>query len=188
MRSMIVCSVVVLIAIAAAAAQTPPPTAGVGPASGKPLPRFESIAATEAFGRRGPGFDHRIDWLYRRPGLPVEVVEEARDWRRIRDPSGETVWMHASRLGAARTVMVTPRADQADAALLHAPRAGADIVATAPTGVIGALGECVGPYRELRVIDDGGAAFSGWLDKQDAWGAPECPAAPAQKASPTADR
>jgi SH3-like domain-containing protein len=78
-----------LVFVATAAAADAP---RLGPDSQLPVPRFESLAAAKVHGRRGPGLDHRIDWIYQTAGLPVQVLEEADSWRRIRDPAGDRVW------------------------------------------------------------------------------------------------
>jgi SH3-like domain-containing protein len=140
----------------------------VGPATGQPLPRFESLATDEAYGRRGPGFDHRIEWVYRHRGLPVQVLEEAKGWRRVIDPAGESVWMAASRLTAKRTAIVT-QAPASGAPLFAAPRAGAQTIARVEVGASGALVGCIGPWRE---VDFG--AHRGWLAASALWGAPDC--------------
>ena len=76
-------------------------------ASGLPLPRYASLAASQVNVRTGPSTDHPIRWVYERSGLPVRIVEESDVWRRIEDPDGETGWAHASLLSMLRTVIVT---------------------------------------------------------------------------------
>lgn len=143
-----------------------------GPATGLTLPRFESLGVDEAFGRNGPGGDHRIDWVYRRRGLPVEILEEARQWRRVRDPAGDLIWLHESRLTPRRMIMITT----AEAPLVSAPRAQARVLARLRSGVVGALVGCLGPWREITVGDR-----RGWVDASGVWGAPDCTGiAPAQ--------
>jgi len=70
--------------------------------SGKPVPRFETLRYSEVNGRVGPSLEHPIRWRYEREGLPVLIVKESQDWRRVQDPDGEEVWMHARMLRADR--------------------------------------------------------------------------------------
>jgi len=44
--------------------------------SGLPLPRFVSLKAERVNVRIGPGQDYRIAWIFIRPGLPLEVIQE----------------------------------------------------------------------------------------------------------------
>ena len=58
---------------------TPVPTVHateLGPVTNLPIPRFVSLRSSEINVRRGPGLDYRKDWVYRRAGLPVQVIEE----------------------------------------------------------------------------------------------------------------
>lgn len=157
-----------LMAAGAAANDAGKAASSLGPATGAALPRFESLAADEAFGRRGPGGDHRIEWLYARRGLPVEVVEEAKEWRRVRDPDGALVWMHASRLSPRRTLYV---AAPDGVELLAAPRAGAKVLAIAETGVTASIVGCIGSWREVSIGDR-----RGWVTASAVFAAGACEA------------
>src|SRR5271169_4576996 len=53
--------------------------------SGLPLPRFVRLKAGRVNVRVGPGEDYNIAWIYTKPGLPIEVLQEYDTWRRIRD-------------------------------------------------------------------------------------------------------
>ena len=44
-----------------------------GPVTNLPLPRFVSMRAAEANVRRGPSLTHRIDWVFKRRDMPVEI-------------------------------------------------------------------------------------------------------------------
>ena len=69
--------------------------AGGRPASGLPVPRFVSLKSDRVNMRKGPGTDYPTAWVYRRAGLPLEVIKEFEGWRQVRDADG------AARLGAA---------------------------------------------------------------------------------------
>ena len=87
--------------------------AGLSPAAPeKPAqPRFASLAAAETYLRQGPSYRNRILWVYRRRGLPVEVLAQYDVWRRVRMPDGTVGWVHAAMLSARRTVVVTAKAN-----------------------------------------------------------------------------
>ena len=59
-----------------------------GSVTNLPLPRFVSLKSSEVNVRRGPSLTHRIDWVYKRRDLPVEVTAEYGHWRRVRDRDG----------------------------------------------------------------------------------------------------
>lgn len=89
---------------AIASAQSNQATEGT---SGLPVPRFVSIGAGEANMRTGPGERYPISWVYRREGLPLEVIAEYGIWRKVRDPHGTTGWMNKNLLSGDRTAFVT---------------------------------------------------------------------------------
>ena len=64
--------------------------------TGLEVPRWVSLKASEARARQGPGLDYRILWEYRAAGLPVQVIAETREWRKICDPEGGVAWIHRS--------------------------------------------------------------------------------------------
>jgi SH3-like domain-containing protein len=136
----------------------------LGPDSRLPVPRFVSLKTEGANGRRGPGLEHRIDWIYQRAGLPLQVTGESGPWRRVRDPEGAQVWMHAQNLDARRTVYVTRVV-----ALRRAARPGASTTAYLTPGVIGVLTGCSGDWRRLAI---GGRV--GWVEAEALWGGEDC--------------
>ena len=75
------------------------------------MPRFVSLRFDEAIGRSGPSSEHPKLWFYRRAGLPLEVVQETPEWRKVRDPGGEEVWMHRRLLSGRRAVWAREEAD-----------------------------------------------------------------------------
>ena len=79
----------------------------IGPETKLPLPRYVSMKASEGNVRRGPGMTHRVDWVFTRLNLPLQITAEYGNWRRVRDMDGAGGWMHYSLLSGARTVMVT---------------------------------------------------------------------------------
>ena len=88
--------------------QPAPPAAAQPTTSGQPVPRFVSLKSDRVNVRRGPGPEHGIDWVFRRAGLPVEVIAESEVWRRVRDSEGSTGWVLASLLSSRRTALVEP--------------------------------------------------------------------------------
>ncbi|MFW5660230.1 MAG: SH3 domain-containing protein [Oceanicaulis sp.] len=79
--------------------------------SGLPVPRFVSLRYDEAIGRSGPSRQHPELYLYRRAGLPLQIIQETPDWRKVRDPGGVEVWMHRRLLSGRRAVWAREAAD-----------------------------------------------------------------------------
>jgi SH3-like domain-containing protein len=158
MRQGILAGVVAaLTCLSAASAEAP----AIGPDSNLPVPRYVSLKTEGANGRHGPGLEHRVDWVYQRAGLPLMVTGESGPWRRVVDPDGASVWMHAQNLDQRRTAYVTR-----PATLRRQAREGSSPVAYLGTGVIGSLTGCQGDWRRVAV---GGRV--GWVEADALWGA-----------------
>ena len=76
--------------LGAQAAQAQPKTTP----SGLPVPRYVTLKFGKVNARSGPGDDHRLIWVYQAKGLPVQVVAETAEWRKVCDPEGHTAWVH----------------------------------------------------------------------------------------------
>jgi SH3-like domain-containing protein len=77
----------------------------LGP-SGLPIPRFVSLKAEKVNVRRGPSSEHPVAWVFQRKGLPVEIVAEFENWRRVRDSDGEEGWILQNMLSGKRTAVI----------------------------------------------------------------------------------
>jgi SH3-like domain-containing protein len=66
----------------------------LGPETNLPLPRFVSLRGGKVNVRRGPGLEYRIDWVFQRSGLPVRVIDEYGNWRRIADSDDAGGWVY----------------------------------------------------------------------------------------------
>ncbi|MDA0962854.1 MAG: SH3 domain-containing protein, partial [Proteobacteria bacterium] len=109
-----------------------------GPVTNLPLPRFVSMKAAEGNVRRGPSLSHRIDWVFTRRDMPLEVTAEHGHWRRVQDRDGQGGWVHFALLSGVRTVLV-----ERDMTTVHdRPDDDAPVAAAFEAGVIARLGEC----------------------------------------------
>jgi SH3-like domain-containing protein len=135
----------------------------LGPETNLPLPRFVSLNTDRANVRRGPGLSHRIDWVYLRRGMPLQIVAEHGRWRRVRDKDETGGWIHHALLRGARSAIVI---EAPNAPLRADPAPEAPIVALAEAGAIGWLETCEPRWCLLEA--DG---VEGWLQKSAIWGA-----------------
>ncbi|WP_226783129.1 SH3 domain-containing protein [Oceaniglobus trochenteri] len=133
----------------------------VGPVTNLPIPRFVSMKATEGNVRRGPSLTHRIDWVYKRKDLPLEITAEYGHWRQVRDHDGAGGWVHYSLLSGVRTVLI--EGDQVR--LFDRPDPNSAVEAIAEKGVVARLGECIPDWCRIRA--DG---YRGWARKTALWG------------------
>jgi SH3-like domain-containing protein len=156
----------------ATAAETRKPAAVAEPESGEgggveeangDLPHFVSLRAREANLRRGPGQEFRIEWVYKRQGMPLVLLDRFDVWRQVRDPEGTVGWMHRQMLSSKRTVMIVGEARP----VKDKPDAAAAQIATAEPGAVGELERCEGAWC---LVDFPGPSQNGWLPKNGLWG------------------
>ena len=136
----------------------------VGP-SGLPIPRFVSLKAEKVNVRRGPSSDHPIAWVFQRKGLPVEIVAEFENWRRIRDSEGEEGWILQSMLAGKRTVVVAPWRGQQLTLLHSAANNESSVQAQLAAGAMGDVSNCDGKWCEISA-----GGYDGFVEQDMLWG------------------
>lgn len=136
--------------------------------SGLPLPRFVSLKSAKVNARTGPGVNYSVEWLYMKAGLPVEILQEFDNWRRIRDSEGSEGWVNQTLLSGRRAAIVAPwQAGKTDHInLLASPDGKAAPVAYIQPGVVGSIKTCNGKWCEVSF--DG---HKGWMTQSALWGA-----------------
>lgn len=135
--------------------------------SGQPVPRWLSLKSSEVRARYGPGLDYRILWEYRASGLPVQVVAETREWRKICDPDGAVAWVHRSVVSSRRSVFnASPRE-----IAIHAGRSETSPVRArlSPRALISTTG-CEDGWCRVRV-----RRMQGWVRQTAVFGAQDQP-------------
>lgn len=138
--------------------------------SGKPVPRFVSLKASRVNLRKGPGTDYPTAWVFRRAGLPVEIIREFEVWRQVRDADGTTGWVIRTLLSGRRTVQISPWEVKADSArpqvpILAGPSQGSRQLVIVESGVIADLYHCDGQWCRVAVED-----YKGYIQQKKLWG------------------
>ncbi len=149
-----------LAAVAAALLATPFWARGQTAAPDK-LPQFVSLRAGDVNLRVGPGENYPIEWVYKRRDLPVEIIEEFENWRRIEDWQGTKGWVVDRMLTDKRDVIVAGAVRQ----LYQRPDPAAPVVARAEPGVVARLVECQGAWCRVQAV-----GYSGWMQRGAVWG------------------
>jgi SH3-like domain-containing protein len=136
--------------------------------SGLPLPRFVSLKSGRVNSRVGPGKNYAVEWLYLKPGLPMEITQEYDNWRRVRDSDGTEGWIDQSLLSGRRTGIVAPwqRGKETQIFLLAEPGSSTGTVAELEPGVVGRIRSCNGEWCEMTF-----EGHTGWIKQSLIWGA-----------------
>lgn len=149
-----------------AAPQTPnrrvmPRDPNRGQVTNMPLPRYVSLKSSEGNVRRGPGLSHRIDWVFKRAGMPLKITAEYEHWRRVEDADGMGGWVNFALLSGVRHVLI--RDDLAE--FRDRPDDTAAVSFKAEANVIGKLLECLPDWCRVGVEGE-----KGWIRKTALWG------------------
>lgn len=139
---------------------------GTGPVSGLPMPRFVSLKTDRVNVRQGPTRDQDVSFVFQRSGLPVEVVAEYENWRRIRDSEGSGGWVLQSLLSGRRTALVAPWGREKAVALHGHADPASPTVAMLQPGVLATVKACASSWCRIS-----GDRFDGWIEQDRLWGA-----------------
>lgn len=133
--------------------------------SGYPVPRYLTLKFGKVNARSGPGDDHRLQFVYRTKGLPLQVVAETSDWRRVCDPEGQVTWVHKRVTDGRRNVI---NMSARPAPLYRSPRPDAQPAAYLNVRALAALVRCEKGWCKVKA--DGA---SGWVREGALWGTAE---------------
>ena len=149
-------------AVAQTAGGTPPETGK----QAQRLPRFVSLKSNKVNVRKGPSTEQAIVWVFSRAGLPVEIIAESENWRRVRDSEGADGWVFHGLLSARRTALIAPwEKEKASTPLYASASARSRVLAELEPGVLGSVLECDGEWCKLSVAD-----YSGFVEQGRLWG------------------
>jgi SH3-like domain-containing protein len=129
--------------------------------TGLPLPRFASLRANKVHLRTGPGIRYPVDWIFVHRGLPMEIVAEFENWRKVRDWQGTEGWVHRSMLSGRRTAVITGGTQP----MRRDPDPNASMTARVKERVVGRVLECEGSWCRIEIGKN-----RGWMRRTHVWG------------------
>ncbi|MGG7517439.1 SH3 domain-containing protein [Allorhizobium undicola] len=160
----------ILAAVVVASGAYPAAAQSMKGASGLPLPRFVSLKSARVNLRIGPGTDYAASWMYTKAGLPVEIVQEYENWRRIRDADGTEGWVNQTLLSGERTALAAPwmkgKGDNIFVNLRAESLPNARVTAKLQPGVVVHVRECNGNWCHVQTDE-----VKGWVAQGEIWGA-----------------
>lgn len=126
------------------------------------VPYWASLDADIANLRVGPGDSYKIDWVYRRPHLPLKVLRREGPWRLVEDPDGTKGWMRDLLLSRQRS----GRVKAGETIEMHAEgNAGSRMLWKVKPGVVGVLGDCKDGWCPFDV-----SGHKGFVKEDALWG------------------
>ncbi|MGL4825401.1 MAG: SH3 domain-containing protein [Alphaproteobacteria bacterium] len=123
---------------------------------------FASLKSSEVNVRTGPGSHYPICWVLVRKSLPVKILAEFDNWRKIEDFEGKQGWVHQSLLNAKQTVLILEN----DVILRSTPCFKGSAIARLERGVIASLLERQGAWCRISIEK----TAKGWVPCKAGWG------------------
>ncbi len=134
-------------------------------AQDREVPYWATLRFDEVNMRVGPSGEYKIDWVYRRKGLPVRVIRLREGWRLVQDHEGTQGWIAASQLSPSLGVLIV---GDGLADMREDASASSALRWRAEPGVVGALVRCREGFCEIDV-----AGRTGWVVEERLWGVGE---------------
>lgn len=139
-------------------------------ASGLPLPRFVSLKSRRVNIRIGPSTDYAVSWMYTREGLPMEIIQEYENWRRVRDAEGTEGWVNQALLSGERTALAAPwmrgKGKDVFVNMRREAQSSSQTIAKLEPGVVMRIKECTGDWCRAQA-----GSVEGWVAQGEIWGA-----------------
>lgn len=129
--------------------------------TGLPLPRFASLRANKVHLRTGPGVRYPVDWIFVQRDLPIEIVAEFENWRKVRDWQGTEGWVHRTMLSGKRMAVVKGGVQP----LRREPDTSAPLTARVMEKVLARILECEGEWCRIEI-----GKQRGWMRRTHIWG------------------
>jgi SH3-like domain-containing protein len=130
------------------------------------LPRFASLKRQKTNVRVGPSTQYPIRWIYQQQGLPVEIIAEFANWRRIRGSDGSDGWVHTVLLSARKTALAAPWS-QTSVNVRARPSDRASIVARLQPHVLVEIQRCDRIWCSVSVPEHD---LDGYIQQVKLWG------------------
>ena len=110
--------------------------------------------------RYGPSFDYPIKFIYKKKFLPVEIIDQKENFRRIIDHKKNSGWVHISQLQKVKSVITLN-----DINIFKKPSKFSKPVVKAKTGRLLLIKKCEKSWCKIET-----GKYSGWVEVKNLWG------------------
>ena len=121
---------------------------------------YATLKSSEINMRVGPGREYPIIWVLTRVGLPVEVLAEFGQWRKVRLPDNTEGWIHQNMVSHKNNALVA-----SENVILYSSASNAHPIARLEKGVIV---HCIKQEDDWVKIEVN--KIKGWVKKNELWG------------------
>ncbi len=113
--------------------------------------------------RYGPGFDYPIKYIYKKKNLPLEVIDNKENFRRIIDFKKNSGWIHISQLKKNNSLIVLD-----DKILFGKSSKFSKPLAKLEKGRLLIIKKCKNNWCKVKT-----ESYSGWIETANIWGTTE---------------
>ena len=110
--------------------------------------------------RYGPSLDYPIKYIYKKIYLPVQVIDEKENFRRIIDHKKNSGWIHWTQLKKSKSLIAT-----SSKILFKKPTKYSKPLAKIEKGRLLIVRKCEKNWCNIETDK-----FSGWINKSNTWG------------------
>ena len=124
---------------------------------------FLSLKNKKVNVRYGPGFDYPIKYIYKKIFLPLEVIDNKENFRRIIDFKKNSGWIHISQLKKNNSLIVLD-----DKILFGKSSKFSKPLAKLEKGRLLIIKKCKNNWCKIKT-----ESYSGWIETTNIWGTTE---------------
>jgi SH3-like domain-containing protein len=123
--------------------------------------RYLSLRNSKVNVRIAPSRTSPIKWVYEKKGLPVLIVDEYYNWRKIKDFENDTGWVHVSQLSKKRSVLFIKE----NILIFSKPTIYSRPIFRISKSEVATITKCSLSWCKVK-----NNLFSGWVEKNSLWG------------------
>ncbi|MAM34301.1 MAG: hypothetical protein CMH28_04425 [Micavibrio sp.] len=125
--------------------------------------KYMSLRNSETYMRYGPSTNYPIKWIYLKKRLPIKILNDFDQWKKVQDAFGEEGWIHSALLSSKATALVVTKEKYT---LVYDDNETDSIaVLRVEPGVIVDIEDCSQTHCEVSV-----AGYEGFVEKKYLWG------------------
>ena len=110
--------------------------------------------------RYGPSFEYPIKYIYKKINLPVKIIDQKENFRRIIDHKKNSGWIHISQLKKSKSLITT-----SVKILFKKPTKYSKPLAKLDMGRLLIIKKCENNWCNIETDK-----FSGWIQNKNIWG------------------
>lgn len=120
---------------------------------------FVSLKSSEVNMRVGPGKEYPISWVFMRAYLPMQLIAEFDQWRKVKFMDGTTGWVHKNMISRKSTAIVL------NSTVMYKFSSKKYPIAKLEKGVVVEVDKSDGEFIKVRIGN-----LKGWVEKEFLWG------------------